>query len=90
MWCILVTRRFEKDFKRLNKESQKRVLERIKLLKANPFIGLPLRTLPNYYRLRVGKYRVIYKINEREHVIILLTIFRRKGKGEYRQIRYIK
>ena len=83
-WSIEVTRRFERDFKRLSRSVQDRIIELVEELKSNPYLGKKLRSLP-YYSLRVGEYRVIYKINEREHVITLMTVFHRRVG--YRRIR---
>jgi len=80
-WSIEVTRRFERDFKRLSRSVQDRIIELVEELRSNPYLGKKL--LP-YYSLRVGEYSS-YKINEREHVITLMTVFHRRVG--YRRIR---
>jgi len=91
MWIIEVTKRFEKDFRRLSEKDRHKVLEGVQLLRDNPFIGLRLRAFQDrdYYRLRVGAYRIIYKVDKERKAIILLTIIRRKGKGNYKKIGHL-
>ena len=54
-----------------------KVIRRFERDFSNPYLGKKLRDFP-YYSLRVGDYRVIYMIDEREHVIILMTVFHRR------------
>ena len=76
-WHIKVTRRFERDFRKLPNNIQVRIIELVEELRSNPYLGKKLRNFP-YYSLRVGDYRVIYMIDERERVIILMTVFHRR------------
>jgi len=61
----------------LSRSIQDRIIELVEELKSNPYLGKKLRSL-SYYSLRVEEYRVIYKVNEREHVITLMTVFHRR------------
>lgn len=51
-------------------------------LKQEPFFGMNIRKLKGYtpetWRYRIGKYRVFYSIDTREHIVYLLTIDLRK------------
>jgi len=70
----------EKDLTKINETMKKRIRIAIeKRLMVDPVkYGEPLRkTLKGYRRLRVGDYRIVYKI-EQENVIIL-GICHRKG-----------
>ncbi|MCD6126696.1 MAG: type II toxin-antitoxin system RelE/ParE family toxin [Thaumarchaeota archaeon] len=76
---IQVTRRFEKDFKKLDREIRKRADSIIRRLEIEPFIGKPLRgELEGKRSLRIGDYRLIYIIDEKNRTITLLTIRPRK------------
>ncbi|HDJ66112.1 MAG TPA: type II toxin-antitoxin system RelE/ParE family toxin [Nitrososphaeria archaeon] len=80
---ILVTRRFERDFRKLDREIKRRVDSIIRRLETNPFLGKPLRgELKGKRSLRMGDYRLIYVIDEKNRIIILLTI--RPRKAAYR------
>ena len=51
----------------------------IRRLETEPFIGKPLRgELKGRRSLRIGNYRLIYIIDERNRIITLLTVRPRK------------
>jgi len=52
---------------------------RLKSLATDPYVGKPLeRDLSGYYTLRAKRYRIIYKIDEAEHVIEIHYVGHRK------------
>ncbi len=49
-------------------------------MKSDPYLGKPLRgELSGKWSLRVGDYRVIYKIDEQEKILTLLNVGHRKA-----------
>lgn len=71
----------EQDLKRLNKSIVKKLLVRIETyLAADPKgLGKPLKgDFQGYWRYCWGDYRVIYKISEKEILILILHIAHRK------------
>ena len=65
------------DLKKINKPDRKRIFEKItQHLSLSPFtLGKPLKAhLKGFYRYRIGKYRVIYIIKEKEVTIIVTRI----------------
>lgn len=71
----------EEDLKRLDKTTAKKILNRIEnyLAKDPKSLGRQLKgDFQGYWRYRWGDYRVIYKISEREILIIVLRISHRK------------
>lgn len=69
--------------------ARKQILDVIrKKLCVNPEqYGEPLRKeLFGYWKLRVGDYRVIYKIKKLELIILILKIGPRKDKQVYREM----
>ncbi|MDP2831150.1 MAG: type II toxin-antitoxin system RelE/ParE family toxin [Candidatus Omnitrophota bacterium] len=71
----------EEDLKKLDKSTVRKILNRIEAyLACGPKeLGKPLKGEFNgYWRYRWGDYRVIYKISEREILIIVLRISNRK------------
>jgi len=69
------------DFKSMGEVERKRIVRDIeKKLKIAPLdFGKPLQyQLKNLYSLRVGDYRVIYHIDQKEAVVIILKIGHRK------------
>lgn len=78
---VLVTNRFEKDFRKLPKSTQRRVSEMLALLSRNPFafevLGGEFKGLR---KVRVGDYRLIYRIdseNDEKTVRLLFVAHRR-------------
>lgn len=68
-----------KFLKNLDNEDKTRIIEKIKLLENGPF-GLPYKKIKgreNTYRIRIGDFRVVYSIHEKE--IRVLKIGPRKG-----------
>jgi len=71
----------EEDLGKLNKSTVKKILSRIEsyLARDPKGLGKPLKgEFQGYWRYRWGDYRVIYKISEREILIIVLRISHRK------------
>jgi len=71
------------EFKRLDKTVQRIIREKLELLAKNPEILKnnikPLKgEYKGLYRLRVGNYRIIYKIDNENLIIILIRIGHRK------------
>jgi mRNA interferase RelE/StbE len=71
----------EEDLKKLDKALVKKILARIEtyLAKDPKELGKPLKgEFQGYWRYRWGDYRVIYRISEKEILIIVLRISHRK------------
>jgi mRNA interferase RelE/StbE len=71
----------EEDLKKLDKSIARKILNRIEnyLAQDPKELGKPLKgEFQGYWRYRWGDYRVIYKISEREILIIVLRISNRK------------
>jgi mRNA interferase RelE/StbE len=71
----------EEDLKKLDKSIVRKILARIEnYLAADPKeLGKPLKgDFQGYWRYRWGDYRVIYKISEKEILILILRISHRK------------
>ena len=74
---IVQTPRFERNFRKLSSESQRRVAEKILLLETDPAAGKPLHgELKGLSSLRVGSYRVVYEIQD-ERIILHMVAHRR-------------
>ena len=66
----------ERDFKSLDKPIQTRLARRIDSLAENPFPQgiIKLAGEEDLYRLRVGDYRIIYQMQGRRLVILIVRI----------------
>lgn len=70
---------FLRQFKKLPKDIQRRVKDRVQELAENPYLGLRLRgQLDGFWKDRVGGYRIIYKVDETSKRIVLYDVALRK------------
>ena len=82
IWIIVTKEEFERQFRDLTKKDKplaERLARAILKLEENPHLGKPLSyDLSGLRSLRVGKYRIIYEINENERKVILMSVSHRK------------
>lgn len=70
---------FIKSVKRLDKDMKERVKKIVKEILKDPYSGVPLtHPLKGFWRKRIGKYRIIYKINEDEKEVLFIDFGLRK------------
>jgi len=77
----------EKDFKKIDRSDQKRILTAIrkKLATEPKKFGRPLRgELKKYWKLRVGEYRVIYEILEDQVLVYIILVGFRRDEDVYK------
>ena len=77
---VEVSRTAEKQLRKLPRDVQERVVRRMLLLAEDPF-PQGARKLAGYddvYRVRVGRYRILYSVWQRRMVIIILKVGQRK------------
>lgn len=89
---IVVSRRAQSDFTNLPPDIRLRVLRGIKQLEDAPFPrGDTIRQIQNVpgsiYRLRVGAYRIIYRIEDTQ-VVILRAVHRQAFERALRTLRF--
>lgn len=74
MYKVKLTAKAKKELKQLSILDRLRVGEIIEELKDDPLAGKPLaRELSKRYAYRVGTYRIIYKIDEDDKIITVLS-----------------
>ncbi len=76
----------QKDLKKLEKVLVQRILNNIELLSEDPTPrnSKKLKGVENIYRIRVGKYRIVYEINQDQKMIIIYYL--RHRDDVYRNI----
>ena len=80
MYKIIFDRKALNFFKKLDKPVCERIGKKIEALKENHELGIPLLgNLSGLWKLRIGDYRVIYKIFNNELVILIIKIGHRKN-----------
>ncbi len=77
---VFIERNAEKNFKKTPKEIKKKIIAAAVELKNNPR-PLNVRKISdseNYYRIKIGDYRIIYEIDEKRKKINIFRIRHRK------------
>lgn len=90
MWQIKIHRLvLEVDFKKIPSIDQKQILGTVqKKLSVDPkAYGKPLRgEFSGYWRLRIGDYRVVYKIVKDEVLVYVIKVGIRRDDQVYREL----
>lgn len=90
MWNIKIHRLVvEEDFKKIDSSQQKYIVKTIKkkLFLEPDKIGKPLSgEFRGYWRLKVGDYRVIYKIIKNEIIVLVIKIGIRRDNKVYEEL----
>ena len=76
---IFFKRSVEKDFESIPRKDLKKILDRIQLLAEDPRpAGCEKLTGQERYRVRQGKYRIVYSIQDNELTIWIVKVGHRK------------
>ncbi len=90
MWQIKIHHRvLDEDLKKVGKKDRSVILKTIyKKLSVSPEeYGAPLRhALKGYWKLKISKYRVIYRIEDKEIRVLVLKIGMRRDQEVYREM----
>ena len=77
---VVLKKTAQKDLKKVDKRYKARVYEALRLLAYEPYWGKSLMgDLAGFYSLRIGLYRIIYKIFKNELVVFVIAIEHRQG-----------
>ncbi len=77
---FLVDKKANKQFLKLPRNIQEKVLHAYRNLKLNPISGTKLKgELSNYYKCRIGDYRIVYRFNPKTSTIEIVKIEHRQG-----------
>lgn len=90
MWKIKVhSLVIKKDFKKISQKDQSFILKTIyKKLSLSPVkFDSPLRyELKGFWKLKISKYRVIYKIEKQEVIVLVLKVGIRRDREVYQEM----
>ncbi|NOZ50543.1 MAG: type II toxin-antitoxin system RelE/ParE family toxin [Chloroflexi bacterium] len=81
-----VRSRVKKQLKHIPKTELKRIATDVKALGENPLPPGAVQLEKNVYRIRVGDYRIIYKIFEEEKLVLIGRVARR-NEDTYKRVR---
>ena len=78
-YTIRYTREAKNRIKKLDPSIKRIIKNAVESLTSNPFRGKPLsHELSGLYSLRTTDYRIIYRIQERELLILVITVGHRR------------
>ena len=77
---VLLKKSVYKDLRNINPMHVQRIIDRIRELSANPFPrdSEKLKGTENFYRLRVGDYRIVYQVDNKNKTVIVYYVRHRK------------
>ena len=77
---VLISSSAEKSIKKIPKKDIKRIIDSIQVLAINPYPQgcRKLMGEEHTYRIRTGKYRIIYEVQDKKLIILVLKIGHRK------------
>lgn len=82
MYTVEFVKSAEKDFLRLPKKIRDRFEEALKLLAISPFSEIlkirKLKGADDAYRMRIGEYRLIYKIEQDVLIVLVIKVGHRR------------
>lgn len=74
MYKLIISPRAQKQLKKLKKSDELPVKLAFEEIKENPFLGKPLsRQLNQRFSYRFGPYRIIYKVNQNDGIVEILS-----------------
>lgn len=80
MYQVVLKKNAQKHLKKLNARFKPKIIYLLLQLQTNPYLGKPLLgILKGYYSLRVWPYRILYTINNKELLIIIIDIDHRQN-----------
>ncbi|MCK4553652.1 type II toxin-antitoxin system RelE/ParE family toxin [Candidatus Parcubacteria bacterium] len=86
MFQVVITSRAEHQFAKLPSDLKQKFYEEFKELSSNPFANprvKKIQGIKNGYRLRVGRWRILFALFSKEKQIEIVDIFLEKGKKDY-------
>lgn len=70
----------DKSLSKLPKQIQSKIISSFDKIRQNPISGIKLHgELKNYYKFRVGDYRIVYRFNSKRSLVQVVKIEHRQG-----------
>jgi mRNA interferase RelE/StbE len=89
MFQVIIPERAEKEFAKLPIDIQKKFYSKFLELEKNPF-ACQIKKLQGYefsYRIRIGRWRILFAMYSKEKRIEIIDIFLKKGEQDYKKRR---
>ncbi len=89
MYQVKVRARFERAIKKLDKELQRMIIHEIEILAEDPFAHQNVRKIGGtdkpFYRLRIGRWRVLYILITKDRIIEVIDLFLKQSDNDYKK-----
>ena len=77
---LIVEKAAKKKFLKLPIHIHKRIIKALETIQENPIAGIKLHgELGQYYKYRVGDYRIVYKFDSKESKVVVVKVEHRQG-----------
>ncbi|PIR80288.1 MAG: hypothetical protein COU25_00685 [Candidatus Levybacteria bacterium CG10_big_fil_rev_8_21_14_0_10_35_13] len=74
MYKLHIASKARRELKKISQIHREAIISAFVELQENPFIGRPLtRELTGKFSYRVGVFRIIYKVNDQDKIVQILT-----------------
>ena len=74
MFELRISSGAHKQIKKIKRKHQQAIVDALTEIKGDPNVGKPLsRELTGRFSLKVGMYRIIYKVDKRDKIVTVLT-----------------
>jgi len=86
MFRVYFTSRADKELSELPQELKQRIYNELKIFSKNPFLHRQVRKVEGTkvgYRLRLGRWRILFALFAEKKKIEIVDIFLKKGKEDY-------
>jgi len=92
MYKVIIKPHAEREFAKLSVELKKKFYIEFKRLSINPFAHPQIKKIKDTkfgYRLRLGRWRILFALFSKEKRIEIVDIFLKKGKEDYNKRKYL-
>lgn len=77
---LIVDKKTQKQLLKIPLPVHQRIIKAINIIKQNPVSGIKLHgELKDYYKFRVGDYRIVYRFDSKESIVFIVKIEHRQG-----------
>lgn len=86
MYQVILKSRAERIFAKLDKKTQQRIVIEVEKLAQDPFAKSNIKKISGTeygYRLRIGRWRILFSLYTNKRPIEMIDIFIKKGKKDY-------
>lgn len=77
---VIVEKSAKKRLLKLPLHIHKRIIKALETIQENPIAGVKLHgELEQYYKYRIGDYRIVYSFNSKESIVTVVKVEHRQG-----------